>query len=176
MFTLVSVHGLFGALIIHDMNDSSSLCTLRSVPGLFGALIINDSSSLFTLRSAPGLFGAFEGGFLLGCRPDDFPNVSPFYTWLRSKWDISPAAEKRLLASPDFREMYRRVLKTSGCARRAGASTLVDKTPGYVYVLDQVMQRAPGIPVIVSNKSRALIVESWARKVKSPYPHARARP
>ena len=31
--------------------------------------------------------------------------------------------------------------------RRAGATALVDKTPSYIYILDEVMRMTPGVPV-----------------------------
>ena len=41
---------------------------------------------------------------------------------------------------------------------------LLDKTPRYIYYLDDILRRAPGVPVIVTMKDERSQLESWAKR------------
>ena len=116
------------------------------------------------IMSAPGLSGAFETGFLLAPAPSKFVNVQPFFSWLNSSQetnflDLDGPQVTELLASPTHAAMYEFLLRASPLMR--GSNRYVDKTPRYYTQLSEVMKRAPGVPVVISHKSWAHVLDSY---------------
>ena len=59
-----------------------------------------------------------------------------------------------LLDSDSFATLYKRLHNSSKCLQQANAQGIVDKTPRYIYTLDEVMSRDT-VQVVVTNKSHA---------------------
>ncbi|KAJ1410769.1 hypothetical protein B484DRAFT_402816 [Ochromonadaceae sp. CCMP2298] len=100
--------------------------------------------------SAPHYFGGFELGFLLAKTVDDWPNIHPFHEWMHN-WG---GYDKKMLENASCHaEMYVSLMASDAISVN-NQTGIVDKTPAYVYDLDEVMRRAPGVPVVVSHKTR----------------------
>jgi len=133
-----------------------------------GTTILSD-----LVQSAPNLYSGFECGVLLADAPRDFPNVQPFYDWIASpvasgNWGLDGAQRDDLTnSSACHADMFRRLRRYSPLFRSAltNASWIVDKTPGYVYKLAKVMDRSPGVPVLVTLKPREKQIESWLKRL-----------
>ena len=124
------------------------------------------------VMSHPTLMGGFEGGILLGSSPADFEHVHPFYEWMVDPfwaWNLTvPQRYQMVHGSSCHAEMYHTLRQASPLFSRRQQldheSYLVDKTPGYVYTLPTVMQRAPGIPVVVMERDYEGLAQAWARR------------
>lgn len=121
------------------------------------------------LMSTPELLGGVECGFLLAAKPHLFVQAQPWFGWMCNKldhwgWQVSLEDMKSILQAPDHKSMYAILRRKSPII---STEKLVDKTPFYSYVLSDAMRRMPGIPVIVTRKSRAEQAASWnARRMR----------
>ena len=117
------------------------------------------------IMSSPHIFGAFECGLLLACSPREFTRVQPFHNWLPQRWRLPGRdAAAQIDKAACHQHAYSILLNQSLCLQRVGAKSLLDKTPAYVYVLDEVMRSTPGVPVVVAQKSQASQLHSWAKR------------
>ena len=116
------------------------------------------------IMSARHLFGGFECGLLLGCPPRAFDRVKPFREWLPDLWDVDKMDVQNIVAAKCHQDAYEILLNTSRCLKRAKATSLLDKTPRYIYSLDEIMTRAPGVKVVLVSKDRAGQLSSWAKR------------
>ena len=173
---LQSVNGTFlwnlqdGLCIGHswEKKPRHQYCSHRRVSSL--AVIVtgfeNSGTTILSnlLMSVPGLFGGFEGGFLLACSPQHFPDVNPFWSWLSHLWLVNDQGREAIRRAECHAELYDTLLNSSRCMQRVGAASIVDKTPGYIYVLDDVMTLTHGIPVVIARKSKLEQMRSWAKR------------
>lgn len=109
------------------------------------------------IMSAPGVMGAVETGFLLASKPHDFQHIKPWYNWASlpssEGWlGLDANERKALLRARTHSDMYDYVLRESPLLRTT--TRYVDKTPRYCYDLPSIVRRAPGVPVVVVNKTR----------------------
>mmetsp|Transcript_21470 Transcript_21470/g.61326 ORF Transcript_21470/g.61326 Transcript_21470/m.61326 type:complete len:381 (-) Transcript_21470:4285-5427(-) len=110
------------------------------------------------IMSDPHVFGGLECGMLEKSQPAEFRQSVPFYKWMGEPhhFGFTEAQRDALLpTSSCFAQMYRRTLEHSQFFQLPTTrdSWIIDKTPRYVRMLDAVMDRAPGVPVIVTQKS-----------------------
>lgn len=119
-------------------------------------------SDLF--RQVPGLDSGFEVGVLLGERPADFPGIQPFAGNMKAGWGITDADMEVICASPTFDEFYRKLGETSTVIDKNG--DLFDKTPRYLAMLGECMQRAR-VPFIATYKDPRSIVFSDFQRAKT---------
>lgn len=152
--------------------SAAQLTMMKSSPGMF-----RNTSGLFAIvtgmehsgttilsqfiKSSPSLFGGFEGGFLLAKDPQSFVKIQPFYNWtlIPEGWGLSEAERSELCRARSHAEMFTFLIRNSPVM--AKDSYIVDKTPRYVYSLDEVMLRAPDVPVVVTMKRKEMIRSSW---------------
>lgn len=121
------------------------------------------------IMAADGLLPAFECGFLMATSPASFQNVSPFYDWLvlptqAMHWGLSEAQRADVVQSACHAEMYAKLRSHAPASKLHPGSRVVDKTPRYIYNLVNVMDRAPGVPVVVTVKSDDDQISAWARR------------
>ncbi len=107
------------------------------------------------LKSHPRINGGFEGGMLLGNRPSDFPGIHPFYEWMQkannpTQWGVSAENMRFVTAATTWLDMYQRIMASSPLFNGT-ADILLDKTPPYMPVLDQILNKVP-FPAIVIYK------------------------
>lgn len=144
----------------------------RSASGLFAIITGIEHSGTTVIASAPNLYGALECGLLLAPkRPSRFREVSPFYDWMilnRTAWWGLTREQRSLMTdkSKCFAEMYAKLRRYSPAYRHTPntKSWVVDKTPAYVGRLVSVMDRTPGVPVVVTEKSERDQVRSLMKR------------
>jgi len=115
------------------------------------------------LKCSPAVMGAFECGVLLAPTPRQFEKVSPFYEWMVSEWRLSREERDGLANSSNCHAQFYEGLRRLSPLFTAN-DTILDKTPAYMSVLDDVMRRAPGVPVLVSYKPKDHQFESWKKR------------
>uniref|UniRef100_A0A7S2Y2A8 Protein-tyrosine sulfotransferase n=1 Tax=Entomoneis paludosa TaxID=265537 RepID=A0A7S2Y2A8_9STRA len=122
--------------------------------------------------SAPHLWGGFEGGVLLGSTPRAFANQLPFFEWMTHPvtnlhWGLTVTQQQALLEAPCFADLYRRLHASSPLyhAEPHQSSWMVDKTPAYLFDLPRILDQTPGLPVVVTVKSRAAQLYSMQKVV-----------
>lgn len=120
------------------------------------------------IENAPGILGGFECGVLLAPEPRRLDAVVPFYKWLSRpveevQWGI-PAADLDVLRSEAacHKDLYAGLRRLSPLMRNA--TEILDKTPRYIYELTTIVERAPGIPVVVIHKEKPDQLASWAKR------------
>lgn len=109
------------------------------------------------IKCHPLVNGDFECGVLLAESPADFRNISPFYGWmLRAKnpkqWGISEDKMEIILASQGWQEMYQNIVRFSPLFKN-GAVYLLDKTPGYLPVLNSVLKKTAAPCIVIYKKT-----------------------
>jgi hypothetical protein len=114
------------------------------------------------LRRHPKMDSGFEGGFLLGESPRQFPTAWPYYGFFQSKWNMTKADMDYVCNTDDWGECYRRVRERSPIITDKSVF-LFDKTPIYMLHLSEVLSRVPGIPCIVNVRDPRALMLSWAR-------------
>jgi len=150
----------------HNNNNNDKLRVIVTGMEHTGTTILSE-----LIMSAPGLIGPFETGFLLAETPSDFRQVTPFFEWV-SRTDVknaflglSSTQVQTLLQQPTHRDMYTYAMENSMFFKNIPSQWYVDKTPSYVYSLQQVMERAgPGVKVVVSMKSYEAAYKSWVTR------------
>jgi hypothetical protein len=124
------------------------------------------------IRSDPGLAGGFECGLLShGSKPSDFKNAGLFYDWSmwsleNDLWALSNESRDMVVNAKCDAEMYATLRTYSPIFHIAPNknSYLVDKTPAYLRYLVEVMDRTPGVPVVVAQKSDKDLWRSWRKR------------
>lgn len=119
-------------------------------------------SDLF--RQVDGLDSGFEVGVLLSESPRQFRNLQPFSGNLKGGWGITDADMDEVCATDSFDEFYARLGQASTVIGKDG--DLFDKTPRYLAVLGDCMQRA-GVPFIATYKDPRSIVHSDFKRAKT---------
>ena len=113
------------------------------------------------LRRHPRLDSGFEGGFLLGESPRDFPRFQPYHTFFRQTWELTQEDVAYICACDDWGECYRRARERSPVITDKDC-LLFDKTPIYMKFLSQVLARVPGVPCVVNVRDPRALMVSWA--------------
>jgi sulfotransferase family protein len=113
------------------------------------------------LRRHPALDSGFECGFLLGETPRQFPSIQPYCAFFRQKWRVSKEDLAYICDTDDWQECYRRVRQRAPVIADKQCR-LFDKTPAYMRVLDQVLQRVEDIPCVVCVRDPRSLMSSWA--------------
>jgi len=138
-----------------DFRKASKLSAIVTGTAHSGTTIISQ-----LIMSAPNIYGAQEGGLLLASEPSKFKEVSPFYAWtmkstINKFWGLSNDQRDLLLNSTCHAEMYVRLRRYSSLFFHPPneESWILDKTPAYIRNLVDVMDRSPGVPVVVTEKS-----------------------
>ena len=165
---------------IFEQRKTEDICTIaardfRKASNLF-AIVTGFQHSGTTIlseliMSAPGVFGGFECGILDKEKPSDFINAEPFYDWMmgdpkRLLWGLNEETRDLLVNASCDAEMYSRLRQFSPLFLRQPNqhSLLLDKTPGYFWRLTKVMDRTPGIPVVVTRKTDEAMVRSLKKR------------
>ncbi len=103
------------------------------------------------LKCHPQIAGGFEGGMLLASQPNQFPSIEPFYKWMLKKppvqWGLSQNDLNQICNSATWPEMYQKIRSSSPLFQNN--EILLDKTPAYMPVLDQVMQKLDAKCVVI---------------------------
>ncbi|MBF2000307.1 MAG: sulfotransferase [Synechococcales cyanobacterium M58_A2018_015] len=115
------------------------------------------------LRQHPQLHGGFEGGFLLNETAQAFLSTEPYYTNVKNGWGVTDAQMREICNSYTWAGVYAK-LQDKAAILRHQSGGLVDKTPMYMSVLSDVLQRVPNVPCIVMVRDfRALAWSSFKR-------------
>lgn len=120
------------------------------------------------VMSTPGYFGGFELGLLLARNVDEWSGVHPFHEWIEGNWKGYNRTAWVDTKNASCHAMWYSSLMESEPIRLNKQVGIIDKTPGYIYKLDDVMLRAPGIPVIVTQKSAHSQRMSWEKRGVKP--------
>lgn len=129
------------------------------------------------LFNAPCVIGAFETGYLIAGTPDVIDKVNPWFRWNMAKTNV-PDINYRLKdedvqtmkKAKDFMEMYDILRHRSYLFNNLTDEEycdkpyqMIDKTPRYVYppYFESVLQKTPGVPVVVLQKNFPKLKESW---------------
>ena len=115
------------------------------------------------LRQHPNLDGGFEGGFLLGKKPGDFPSIAPYRSNVKIGWGITEEELQYACAADSWQGVYRRLREKAGELRDKRV-WLFDKTPKYMEILPQVLRKVPDIPCVVVVRDPRAVLWSWAKR------------
>jgi len=139
------------------------------IPGLYPlkAIICGYEKSGTTLlneliRRHPDMDSGFEGGFLLGDSPQQFPTIKPYYGFFQSKWQMTNADMNYVCSTDNWAECYRRVRERSPIITDKSVF-LFDKTPIYMLHLSEVLSKTGDTPCIVNVRDPRALMLSWAR-------------
>jgi len=163
------------------MNETQDICAeaktnFREASKLFTIVTGYEHSGTTMLanliKSDPGLAGGFECGLLYeGTKPSDFKNAKPFYDWSmwsleNDLWGLNEESRRMVVNAKCDAEMYATLHSYSPIFHIAQnkKSYLVDKTPGYLHRLVKVMDRTPGVPVVVAKKTEHDLRYSWKKR------------
>jgi len=158
--------------------EDDEVCNLRKFrekSGLFAIITgIEHSGTTITsslVMNVPNLYGAFETGLLLSDTPSGFQNVTPpfFYKALTAPkkhhfWGLTHEQREELLHAHCPAEQYQLLRRHSPIYHVHNTSWIVDKTPAYTNQLFSIMQRTPGVPVIVTQKEDAAVIRSLQKR------------
>jgi len=103
----------------------------------------------------PLIDSGFECGVLLADSPKDFVNVQPFYDWMqveveKGHWGIEKKDIAQICLAENWEDMYRKIIQYSPVFRDK-SSYILDKTPGYMPKLDQILEKVL-VPCLVIKK------------------------
>jgi len=155
-----------------------TVCNLRQFrekSGLFAIITgIEHSGTTITaslVMNAPNLYGAFETGLLLSDTPSGFQHLSEpfFYKGLTAPtknhfWGLTNEQREELLLARCPAEQYHLLRRHSPIYHVHNTSWIVDKTPAYYHQLFSIMQRTPGVPVIVTQKEDDAVIRSLQKR------------
>jgi hypothetical protein len=121
----------------------------------------------------PNIASGHELGFLLS-DIHDFDRVQPWYDWIKNEnwgWAVTERDRKKLLGASSFREMYSMLNEFKGRNHKneylrslfISSSLIYDKTPSYVYSLQEIMNKID-VPFIVTLKSPLEAIKSYKSK------------
>jgi hypothetical protein len=123
------------------------------------------------IMSAPDVFGGVEWGLLMAKKPSEFADVHPFYEWMirddaEGLWALSESSRDLIVNARCDAEMYATLRQRSPLYHYGYNlnSTILDKTPGYMSRLVEVMDRTPGIPVVVTQKNDADMAKALEKR------------
>jgi hypothetical protein len=131
------------------------------------------------LFNAPCVIGAFETGYLLAQSPKDITEVQPWYAWNNERgiedltYRLTPEDSNAMKGAPNFQTMYdilrersyifNDLIDEEYCEK---PYQMIDKTPRYILKqhFENVIDKTPGVPIIVAQKSFDKLKESWAKR------------
>ena len=133
------------------------------------------------LYNIPCVIGAFETGYLIAESPKEIETVHPWFLWNMKKsnrtnfnYRLVDEDVEAMKNVTDFMQMYDILRQRSYLFNNLNDEEycetpyqMVDKTPRYIYpaYFEQVLEKTPGVPVIVTKKNFNKLKESWdARK------------
>ena len=129
------------------------------------------------LANAPCVIGAYETGYLLAPTPRDIESVMPWFEWNTASKNMSienyrlvPDDIEAMKNATNFLDMYNILRHRSylfntlepNCSK---PSYMIDKTPRYIYpqYFEQVLNKTPGVPVVVARMNHDALNEAWRR-------------
>ena len=115
------------------------------------------------VRCHPEFDSGFEGGFLLGRSPRDFPTIQPHFAFFRTCWELSEQDAAWICDTDLWAEAYRRARERSPVIANK-QTYLFDKTPAYMRQLTEVLERVPGLPCVVTVRDPRALLASWAKR------------
>ncbi|MFA6226944.1 MAG: sulfotransferase [Candidatus Paceibacterota bacterium] len=111
------------------------------------------------LSNHPSINSGFEIGFLLVDKPRDFIGFDPFYKNMLDGWKIKKGDLDKICDTDDFAEAYSRLREISPLV--INNNKIIDKTPRYMQRLEEVLEKAPGVPcVAIIRDPRSLVWSS----------------
>ncbi len=117
-------------------------------------------SELF--RQVPGLDSGFECGVLLNATPSEFLGDAVFAKQMLKGWGLTQPDLDMICAAPDFAGFYATLMHRAQ-GLKPGTTSIFDKTPRYLWKLDEVMQRSSA-PVFITQKDpRAMVASDFRR-------------
>lgn len=122
-------------------------------------------SQLITVNSSL-INSGFECGILLSESPRKFYEVEPFYEWLCREdlgWALTEEQRKYICETDTYDEFYSRLIKTSSLFK-AGEPYVLDKTPAYCYYLSGIINKMPGVPILIIMKDIELMWHSYLNR------------
>lgn len=154
------------SLSLRSLSDTIDVCEVaktdfRKASKLFAIVtgMMHSGTSILSqlLMSAPDVYGAAECGLLEAKTPSDFVNIDPFYDWVvgtdaGGHWALDEGSRDKIVNARCDAEMYA-TLRTYSPLYHYGMnkdSMILDKTPGYMLHLVDVMDRTPGVPIVVT--------------------------
>jgi hypothetical protein len=159
-----------------DDDDVCNIRKFREKSGLFAIITgIEHSGTTITsslVMNAPNLYGAFESGMLL-FEPsrESINNTEPmFYKGFsasvsRHFWGLSEIHREELFVKARCpAEQYNLLRRNSPIYNVHNTSWIVDKTPAYYHKLFSIMQRTPGVPVVVTQKEDESVIRSLKKR------------
>jgi len=154
----------------HDFRNASGLFGIVTGAEHSGTTIVSQ-----LIMSAPNVYGGVECGMLLASKPSKFKRTTPWYRWMLKPasdrmWGLNEDQRDSLIKSKCHAEMYTRLRKHSGLFSHPpnDHSLILDKTPRYVFDLVTIMDRTPGVPVVVTQKNHADQVKSLRKRRHNP--------
>lgn len=123
-------------------------------------------SKLLTVH--PRVNTAFECGVLDAKSPSEIPNLVPWGEWFTlscqdGHWGLSDQQLQDVAAAKDWNSAYTKLIEHSPFFREE-EDYIVDKSPKYLRMLDQVLPKIPGKPVLVLEKDALLLYHSYKRR------------
>ena len=160
-------------------NHATTRSRFRKKSGLFCIVAgLEHSGTTMTsmlLMNAPNLYGAFECGLLMASPGNNIPDfwhnglIGP--TNLRL-WGLTETQRYEIEHNAScIAEQYSLLRRYSPFFRPGGInqdSWLVDKTPLYYERLHSVMEKTPGVPVILLHKNEDEIIRSYQKRGEKP--------
>ncbi len=146
------------------MTENSPLLTLVTGMAHSGTTLL----SQLILANSGRVNAGFEGGVLLSREsPRKFYTVSPFYEWFLAKkeaghWGMKAQELAYACDTDDWETFYRRVMEK--CALMQGKEFILDKTPRYIFHLEEVLGKMPGVPLFITVKPLDLLYFSYKKR------------
>lgn len=119
------------------------------------------------LRQTGTLESGFECGVLMTSSPRAFPELDPFYGFMKEGWDISEDALAHCCDTDSFDEFYDRLKAASSLIEPS--MDLFDKTPRYVAELPQVMAHTDAPILVIHKDPRASVYSDYKRAGGRPF-------
>ncbi|MEY8879933.1 sulfotransferase [Donghicola sp. XS_ASV15] len=117
-------------------------------------------------RQIPHLDSGFECGVLLNDSPADFVDTQPFANNMLEGWGITHEQLEACCQAKNHDDFYRLLMQSSSTISD-DTTEIFDKTPRYLFDLENVLRRAV-VPAIVTYKDPRAIVYSDYRRASPP--------
>lgn len=161
-------------------NNETDICELaktdfRKAGNVFAIVtgMMHSGTSMLAqlIMSDQAAYGGVECGLMMAKEPSDFANVHPFFEWMirddaEGLWGLSTENRAELMNARCDAEMYNTLHRTSPLYHYGTNknSHILDKTPGYIVRLVEVMDRTPGVPVVIAKKSALDMEQSLIKR------------
>jgi len=113
------------------------------------------------LRQTGDMESGFECGVLMTASPREFPQLRPFYGFMKEGWGISEEALAACCETDSFGEFYDRLAAASDVV--PPGMNLFDKTPRYVAELPAVMEHTDAPILVIHKDPRASVYSDYKR-------------